>query len=114
MKLKYLAAIVASAFVVPAMAQTDMPRVDKREANQEKRIEQGVQSGQLTPKETARLEKGQQKVEKMEAKATADGKVTKREKAKLAHAQNKQSRHIAKQKHDRQKAPPAPAAGSGG
>ena len=112
MNLKYLAAIVASAFVMPAMAKTDMPRVDKREANQEKRIEQGVQSGQLTPKEAARLEKGQQKVEKMESKATADGKVTKKEKAKLHHAQNKQSRHIAKQKHDTQKVAPATGSGS--
>lgn len=106
------AAVAALAFALPAAAQTATPRVDQREANQQKRIDQGVQSGQLTPKEAARLEKGQAKVEKMEEKAKADGKVTKKERAALHHAQDKQSRHIAKQKHDKQKV--APANGSGG
>jgi hypothetical protein len=113
MKARILAAAVAAlAFALPAAAQTATPRVDQREANQQKRIDQGVQSGQLTPKEAARLEKGQAKVEKMEEKAKADGKVTKKERAALHHAQDKQSRHIAKQKHDKQKV--APANGSGG
>ena len=113
MKARILAAAVAAlAFALPTAAQTATPRVDQREANQQKRIDQGVQSGQLTPKETARLEKGQAKVEKMEEKAKADGKVTKKERAALHHAQDKQSRHIAKQKHDKQKV--APANGSGG
>lgn len=105
------AAVAALAFALPAAAQTATPRVDQREANQQKRIDQGVQSGQLNQKEAARLEKGQAKVEKMEEKAKADGKVTPKERAALHHAQDKQSKRIAKQKHDKQKAAPA---GSGG
>jgi hypothetical protein len=103
MKTTLLAALFA-ALALPVMAQ-NTPRVDQREANQEARIQQGVASGQLTPKETAKLEKGQAKVDAMEAKAKADGKVTPKERAKLAKAQNKQSRKIYKQKHDAQTTP---------
>jgi uncharacterized protein YdeI (BOF family) len=105
MKKTIIAAIVAL-FVAPAMAQgnPNTPRVDKREARQEARIEQGKASGELNAKEAARLEKGQDKVEAAEANAKSDGTVTKKERAKLTHMQNKQSRKIAREKHDKQKA----------
>ena len=100
---------VLAAFSLPVLAQTApakdpaaTPGIDKRQANQEARIQQGVQSGQLTQREAARLEKGQERVQKMEDKAKADGVVTKKERARIQHAQDVQSRHIAKQKHDRQ------------
>ena len=54
-------AVAALAFALPAAAQTATPRVDQRQANQERRIDQGVQSGQLNAKEAARLDKGQDK-----------------------------------------------------
>ena len=98
-----LAAAVISAFTLPALAQTtSTPRIDQRQANQERRIEQGVKSGQLTTKEAARLEKGQARVQKMENKATADGVVTAKERRKIEHAQNQQSRKIYREKHDKQ------------
>src|SRR2546423_743972 len=106
MKARMIIALIA-AVALPAAAQTATPRVDARQANQEARIQQGVQSGQLTSKEAAKLEKGQARVQAMENKAKADGKVTPKERAQLAKAQNKQSRKIAKQKHDRQKQAPA-------
>jgi hypothetical protein len=105
MKIKLLAALTAAAFALPALAQTQTPGIDKRQANQDARIQQGVQSGQLTPKETAKLEKGQAKVDKMEAKAKEDGKVTAKERKKIAKAQNKQSKKIYKEKHDNQTQP---------
>ena len=101
MKLKLLAILVAAA-ALPAAAQTQTPVVDQRQANQEKRIEQGVQSGQLTPKETAKLERGQAKVEKMKEKAEADGKVTAKERAKIEKAQDRESKRIFREKHDKQ------------
>ena len=100
MKTMFLAALIAAA--LPVAAQTQTPVVDQRQANQQDRIQQGVQSGQLTPKETAKLEKGQAKVETMKEKAAADGKVTAKERKKLAKAQNKQSKKIYKEKHDKQ------------
>ncbi len=101
------ATLAALSISLPAAAQTATPRVDQREANQQQRIDQGVQSGELNAKEAARLDKGEAKVERMEEKAKADGQVTKKERGVLHHAQDKQSRRIAKQKHDRQKAAPA-------
>ena len=80
------------------------PRVDQREANQEKRIQQGVASGQLNAKETHRLDKQQARVEVAEANAKADGKVTKGERKHLHRMQNRTSKNIYDQKHDAQTA----------
>ena len=106
MKTSSLAAVIAAATIaLPAAAQTQStPRIDQRQANQERRIEQGEQSGALTQKEAARLEKGQVHVQKMESKAVADGKVTPKERARIEKAQDKQSRRIHRDKHDKQKA----------
>ena len=105
MKAKFVTLALAAAFALPAFAQTQStPRIDKRQANQERRIEQGEKSGSLTPKEAAHLEKGQAHVQKMENKAVADGKVTPKERARIEKAQNQQSRRIHREKHDKQKA----------
>lgn len=92
--------IVALAVAAPAFAQET--RVDRRQERQEQRIDQGVKSGALTPRETRKLERGQRHVEKLETKAQADGKVTAKEKVRLEHAQDVQSRRIYNQKHDKQ------------
>jgi hypothetical protein len=89
-----------------AMAQPSQvvtPRIDQREANQEKRIDQGVKSGQLTPRETKRLDAEQGRIERAEARAKADGKVTPKEREHIEHMQNKASRDIAHEKHDKQR-----------
>ncbi len=107
-------AMLGAIIVVPVFAQgTNTPNIDKRQANQAARIDQGAASGALTAKETVRFDAGQAKVEAKETKAKADGVVTAKERARLQHAENKQSRKIAKQKHDAQTAPnPAPATAS--
>lgn len=76
--------------------------IDQRQTNQEKRIDQGAASGQLTEREASRLNKQPEHINKMEDKAESDGVVTKRERAKVEHAQDRASRHIAREKHDRQ------------
>ncbi|MBK9350812.1 MAG: hypothetical protein IPN05_11765 [Sulfuritalea sp.] len=86
----------------PAKDPAATPGIDKRQAEQQKRIDQGVKSGELTAKEAARMEKGQERMQKMEDKAKADGKVTAKERARINQAQDVQSRHVAKEKHDRQ------------
>lgn len=106
-----LASLIALVLAAPAFAQTPPPArdpaatpgIDKRQANQQQRIDQGVASGQLTPKEAARLEKGQDRIGKIEDKAKADGVVTKKERARIQKAENVQSRHIAREKSDRQR-----------
>ncbi len=101
---KALVAAVALTFTGLAFAQTATPNIDKRQANQERRIEQGEKSGQLTTKEATRLEKREGKLEADKEKAAADGKVTKKERAKLQREANRDSKAIYRQKHDAQKA----------
>ncbi len=79
------------------------PRIDQRQANQDKRIEQGEASGQLTTHEANRLEKGEQRIENAETRAKVDGKVTAQERKHLTHMENKESRAIYRQKHDGQR-----------
>lgn len=79
------------------------PGVDKREANQQRRIQQGVKSGELTPREAARLERGEKRIERMEEKAKTDGKVTAQKRKRLHRAENAESRKIYREKHDKQR-----------
>ena len=102
MKIAKTIAVLSLVLPLLAFAQTNTPRVDQREANQERRIDQGVAAGSLTPREANRLERGQQHVDNMENRAKADGVVTRQERARLNHAQNVQSKRIYAQKHDRQ------------
>ena len=83
-------------------AQAETPRIDKRQANQEQRIDQGIASGQLNGREANRLNNQQEHINKMEDKAKSDGVMTKRERARISAAQDRASRHIVREKHDRQ------------
>lgn len=83
-----------------AFAQAETPVIDQRQANQEKRIDQGIASGQLNEREANRLNKQQEHINKIEDKAKADGVVTKGERARIDRAQDRASRHIAREKHD--------------
>jgi len=85
------------------------PRVDTRQNKQEKRIDAGVASGELTARETKRLEKQQGHVDNVEDKAKADGTVTAGERRHLNKVQNRTSANIYQQKHDAQTAASAAA-----
>jgi hypothetical protein len=100
-----LAVVGATAFAQASHAAAT-PRVDKREANQDKRIQNGVASGQLNAKEAYRLEKDQAGINQAEAHAKADGRVTEAERRHLHKLQNRASREIHAQKHDAQTAKP--------
>ncbi|WP_028104684.1 hypothetical protein [Pseudoduganella violaceinigra] len=98
---KLLAAVLVSAFVLPAFAQST-PNLDKREDRQQGRIAQGIESGQLTAKEASHLEAREAKLANDEAAAKADGKVTRKERRKLQREANRDSAAIHRQKHDKQ------------
>jgi hypothetical protein len=100
-----VASAVIGAFATSAMAQTETPRVDQKQANQQARIAQGAASGALTGRELRRLEREQHAINKAEQHAKADGTVTAKERHRLAHAQRHASRDIYRQKHDAQTAP---------
>ena len=96
---KLIAAAIVVAFPLGVWAQTTGSEV-QRDINQQKRIEQGVQSGQLTNREVDRLERGEANVERREARAGADGHVGRGEQRNIQTAVNRQSRHIFHEKHN--------------
>ena len=52
-----IAAILFTAIALPAAAQTGTPGVDRRQYNQERRIDQGVHNGTLSKREARRLDR---------------------------------------------------------
>lgn len=94
--------LLANATWAQTPAPLPRPGIDARQANQEQRIQQGVQSGRLTTQEAARLEKGEARIDKAQARAAADGTVTSNEQKHLAKMTHQESRAIYRQKHDRQ------------
>lgn len=87
------------------MGERQAARVDNRQDRQEARIDQGVASGELTRRETARLDAQQAHITRMEHRMEADGKVTGKEALRMERAQDKASRRIAHNKHDLQHRP---------
>ncbi|HEY8278003.1 MAG TPA: hypothetical protein VIH99_00175 [Bdellovibrionota bacterium] len=109
MKHSLLTLLLLSSFTLPALAEDNSaplppPPVDQREANQEKRIEQGKESGALTNHEAKKLERRQKRIEGAEAKAMGnDGKIGKHEARHLNRMQNRASREIYRKKHNARK-----------
>jgi hypothetical protein len=97
-----LLALSGSAFAQATPQQAFEQRVDNRQARQEQRIDNGIQSGALTAPEARRLGREQARIERAETRAEADGKITRREAVSLERRQDHASRHIARAKHDRQ------------
>jgi hypothetical protein len=83
---------------------TNDPGIQQRMQNQEQRIDQGVKSGALTPKETGRLEAEQAKIRQTEQRMKSDGQLTPNERQKLNNMQDRSSQQIYNQKHDAQTA----------
>jgi hypothetical protein len=102
------ALIVPALFAAPVFAQT-APAYTQRDVKQEKRVEQGLQSGQLNTREAARLQAEQAHIDKMESRALRDGSLTAAEKARINAAQNRASADIYRQKHDAQTGDPTSA-----
>lgn len=76
------------------------PKVKARQEVQQKRIKQGVASGELTRMETKQLVREQRVIARTKRKMKADGKLTKRERLALDRMQDKASRDIRRQKND--------------
>lgn len=105
MKKNFISAGLLVAFVTIAsasFAQTKTPVIKERQENQQKRIAEGVKSGELTAKETEHLEGREAKIQADKKAAKADGVVTRQERAKLRREENRTSRAIYRQKHDAQ------------
>ena len=103
MKMKAMATVLLGTLIVASTtAMAGTPLLDAREHNQKNRIVQGVKSGELTARETAKLLRGQRQLHRMERRAKADGVVTARERARLQHKADIESARIYKNTHDNQ------------
>jgi hypothetical protein len=87
-----------------AAVQNTNPKseVGKRQENQQDRIANGIQSGQLTAGEAAHLENNQARInQQVRADRQANGgKLTAQERAQINREQNRQSRQIYRDKHN--------------
>jgi hypothetical protein len=95
-----LAAVAACFLSTAALAQTAAEADQQRDVNQQERIEQGLQSGQLSTKESSQLERDEQHVDRMQANDLKKGAITPAEQARLNAAQNRTSAQIYADKHN--------------
>jgi len=91
----------------PGVVDPGHPRVNqvnRREANQQKRIANGVSSGKLSAKQTANLDKREAAVKNREQRdmAAHNGHLTKAEQKGINRQQNRISKSIYKDKHPNQ------------
>jgi hypothetical protein len=82
-----------------AFAQS-LDNLQQRDINQEKRIEQGLQSGSLNTREAALLQRDEARVDRLEARSLKDGKLSDAERQRIQRAENQSSRDIYAAKHN--------------
>ena len=77
--------------------------IRQREINQQHRIANGIRSGQLTPRETARAERSEARINhQIRADRRANGgRLTYGERRQINREQNRASRQIYREKHNR-------------
>lgn len=94
-----ICALFATLAAGPVLAQVDATQV-QRDDNQQNRIEQGLQSGQLSTKEASQLERGEAHIDQMQARDLKNGPETASERASIQAAQNRESNAIYADKHN--------------
>jgi len=112
MKTHHLLPVLAALTLLPCGAQsTNTPQkgrgqearqnhIDRREANLEKRIDQGVAKGKLTSEQAASLEGKLDQIKHGEAQALQnDGKITRKEGRELNREANQLSHAVRQAKH---------------
>ena len=75
-------------------------RISDRQIMQQKRIHQGIRSGELTLCEIRRLEMEQHRIHRLKKRAWRDGRLTFRERLRLERRQDLANRHIYRLKHN--------------
>ena len=96
-------ALFASASLTAfAQAPESNHTIQSRKANQQQRIAQGVNSGQLTHRETRHLEHQERGINREERamRATDNGHLTRQDRKTIAAQQNTESSRIYKDKHN--------------
>src|ERR1700722_2781301 len=101
MKLKISGLLIAMLSITAlAIAKNDEKNVDRREARQRHRIDEGIKHGQLTPDEVSKLDAQEKSIKEMKKGFLAEGPLTKDEGKQLEKALNDASLQIWAQRHD--------------
>src|SRR5262249_54237408 len=100
--LGFVAAGAVAAFLLVASSAEAAGPIKRRAGHQQDRIAQGVKSGELTPRETARLEHKEAALnqETRDMRKLDGGKLTPKDRALVNQQQDRLSKQIYKQKHD--------------
>ena len=102
-RLTLITAVTLITCAAPAFAADHPKNINKRQSVQQHRIAEGIESGTLTPKETARLEKQEARINALEAKdRQSGGGLSPKERTKLNALLSSESHRIYSQKHDGQ------------
>ncbi|MDI1361149.1 hypothetical protein [Methylotenera sp.] len=105
--LSIMAIAVSATFATSSMAGVRDPNVNKHQHNQDRRIAQGVKSGELTRGEVKDLRGDQRSIRQEERAFKSDGNLTKDERQELHQDQHAASKEIYQEKHDAQERPRA-------
>jgi hypothetical protein len=102
MKLKIFGGILVAALAITSMAQAQSrtPVTSNRQHRQERRINQGVRSGELTRNETRHLRGDEGRISRERRMAMAEGRMNRAERRHLRHEENRTSRDIYRDKHN--------------
>jgi hypothetical protein len=102
MKIKIFGGVLVAALALTSIAeaQTRTPAINRREHRQERRINQGVRSGELTRNEAHNLRGDERHIRQDKRMAKADGHVTSGERRHLRREENRTSRAIYRTKHN--------------
>ena len=93
-----IAAVVIAASLVAGSASA--ATIHQRRVNQQERIANGIETGQLSAREASRLEHQEARLGTELKYFRADGNLSPRERAIVTSQQNRLSREIYRQKHD--------------
>jgi hypothetical protein len=88
---------------VATSALADGPRTDQvvdRDVNQQQRVEQGLQQGQLSTREAGQIEREESRIDQTEAHDLKDGKLSPAEQAHINQMQNQANRNIYRDRHN--------------
>jgi hypothetical protein len=102
MNITKLALIATLSLTTAALSAQTSQEISQRKDNQQQRIANGVQSGQLTAGETAHLEKQESAInhEERNMRAQDNGHLTQADKSLINKQQNQESRRIYNDKHN--------------
>jgi hypothetical protein len=82
----FASAVLAATGLAPAMAQnTSTPRIDRAHDDVSARIQHGIRSGHLTPREARSLQRRERAIERHDVRFKFDGVVTRQERRQLTN-----------------------------